>query len=825
MKIYDEFTKVFTNNGIGILKDIYNTECIESLNGEFTLSFEYPKNSKYSEYLKNRNILKEDIGYDEPQLFRIARVVPTLDSYKVYANHITYDLNDNLIEDAYPQEKGGQAFLDWIFERTQYEHGFSVFSDVSGIGTARYIRKKPIECLIGNIDNSFINIFGGELLRNNFKISMLKRRGSADTGYRIKYRKNLTGLEITEDDSSLATRLMPEGFDGMFLPEKYVDSPLIDKYSHPYIYVLDCSDIKLKEEGSDEGYDTLEECYSAMRERCNDAFEKQNVDKTKINIKIDFVDLKKTNLYKKYKHLQDLKLGDTVSVIVDKKVYVLRIIKTTYDFNLHRFTKLELGEFKNDFVTSTNSKINSILNDMIIQEDLILDKAKASATKQLTRALGGYIVKTRNEIFIMDTDDPATAKRVWRWNLNGLGYSSNGINGPYGLAMTQDGAFVADFITTGVLDANVIRTSWNGITNYIQLENGCLNIYDSNKKLVMQLNSSGNHFYRDGKYLGYIGTSQLVSDTSKKGFSFGMTQQAEYMEWGYDSNEDGEYTSVLRYKKSSNKLESYVTFSSSNIETYSIKSQSNLFIKASNYLYFGDDNYNYFVISANNGLEAYKDLNMNGYNIKNTNNVVSTNMSKPTVAELNIVDDSSAESGRYLQVISKGDYIGGVNMWTSDARLKENIEESGVNALEIINKINHRSFDWINNKKHIELGYIAQELEKINKSFVFKPGNEDDSIYQINETALIPYLTKSLQELYNMYLEQQKNISIILKTLELTPTKIKKTKGKNNFEDIYGQKIKNCTITKEKELEKINIKNLEREKYEKRTEISYRSKK
>ena len=57
----------------------------------------------------------------------------------------------------------------------------------------------------------------------------------------------------------------------------------------------------------------------------------------------------------------------------------------------------------------------------------------------------------------MDTDNPNTAKKVWRWNLNGLGYSKNGINGPYELAMTQDGRIVADFITTGQMDVARIK--------------------------------------------------------------------------------------------------------------------------------------------------------------------------------------------------------------------------------------------------------------------------------------------------------------------------------------------------------------------------------
>lgn len=57
----------------------------------------------------------------------------------------------------------------------------------------------------------------------------------------------------------------------------------------------------------------------------------------------------------------------------------------------------------------------------------------------------------------MNTPDVNTATKIWRWNMNGFGYSSNGINGPYGTAITMDGAIVADFITAGILSANLIK--------------------------------------------------------------------------------------------------------------------------------------------------------------------------------------------------------------------------------------------------------------------------------------------------------------------------------------------------------------------------------
>ncbi len=84
----------------------------------------------------------------------------------------------------------------------------------------------------------------------------------------------------------------------------------------------------------------------------------------------------------------------------------------------------------------------------------------------------GYIViqpqNEPSEILIMDTPDPKTAQKVWRWNLGGLGYSDKGVDGPYDAAITMDGAIVADFITTGKLNANLIKTGMLQSNNYKQ---------------------------------------------------------------------------------------------------------------------------------------------------------------------------------------------------------------------------------------------------------------------------------------------------------------------------------------------------------------------
>jgi len=86
-----------------------------------------------------------------------------------------------------------------------------------------------------------------------------------------------------------------------------------------------------------------------------------------------------------------------------------------------------------------------------------------NATNWITGTNGGYVVFQKNdqgqpyEILVMNQPTIDTATKVWRWNNGGLGYSSNGYNGPYTTAITQDGAIVADFITAGTLNCALLK--------------------------------------------------------------------------------------------------------------------------------------------------------------------------------------------------------------------------------------------------------------------------------------------------------------------------------------------------------------------------------
>jgi phage minor structural protein len=140
---------------------------------------------------------------------------------------------------------------------------------------------------------------------------------------------------------------------------------------------------------------------------------------------------------------------------------------------------------KNKVVLSTSapriqSQVSQIINNFNNvnsayqqQQSSAQRNAIENATAQITGAKGGNMRAIYDssgnwtELVVMNTDSILTASKLWRFNLGGFGYSPNGYNGPYTTAITMDGAIVADFITTGTLNAalaEIINLNASNIT-------------------------------------------------------------------------------------------------------------------------------------------------------------------------------------------------------------------------------------------------------------------------------------------------------------------------------------------------------------------------
>ncbi len=516
----------FTHNGIGILdNNIYEAEIEEILNGVYTLRFKYPLFAPHGLEIDGQYLIKASTP-DGDQLFRVANPHPTNGEVQVFCYHIFYDLVDNFIEDTNIVGKTGFGALDQVKGALQYPTKFDFYSDIGSMANARLVRKNPVEFLLDNgQDNSFLNRWGGELLRDNFNVRMLARRGR-DRGVVIQHKKDLLGYEADVDWQSPITKIMPQGANELLLPEKYVTSPLVDKYVNPKIRKIDFPEVKAKigDAINDKDALPLPDALNKLRALAVAMFNNQHVDQPLATYKIKFQELSQTEEYKDLAVLQRVYMGDTVTVQhleegIDVKA---KVVSYKYDPLNDEYTDITLGNYKESF-TDVANKVDRMQDNLDGLETSFLEKAKDRATDLINSGFGGHVRIYPERILIMDTEKESTAKKVWQWNINGLGYSSTGINGPYGLAMTMDGSIVADFITTGKLNASMVQVGFNEYGNTIKLLPEGLESRVNGKRRML-LNDIGQLAVFDDSEnkIGFVGYQQKINNLSFKGMSLAI---------------------------------------------------------------------------------------------------------------------------------------------------------------------------------------------------------------------------------------------------------------------------------------------------------------
>ncbi|MFP5493676.1 phage tail spike protein [Parvimonas sp. G1641] len=460
--LFNETEKDFSTRGLGALSDIVDPVITETINGIYDMSFFYPLTGKlFNEISPGRIVFAK--GPKSHQAFRIKSIEKddALNGINVYALHISYDLAGNFIEDTFIQNKGGDGAIKQLLEKTALPHNFIGTSDIPGPFNSRIVRENVLNALLGNEENSFISRAGGQFERDNFRINWLRSMGE-DRGVKIKYRKNLVGLIFKEDYTDIVTRVMPQGFDTLFLPEKYIDSPLINNYPNITIKKVKFDSIKSKEINKDDK-DALEhqEALKLLKQKAKEYIE--TVDKPKITADVDFVDLAQTVEYAKYKQLETVYIGDIVTIIHGPFYLNFKKQVTSYRYDPVEdgYIFITLGEAENVVSNSFNSGTIALNKVEDLKRELdtsILEKYKNFATDLINKGFGGFVKYHKDRMLIMDTDDEATATKVWQFNKNGIGYSKTGIQGPYTYAWTIDGVFNTDFIGANSITANKLAS-------------------------------------------------------------------------------------------------------------------------------------------------------------------------------------------------------------------------------------------------------------------------------------------------------------------------------------------------------------------------------
>ena len=497
--LYNSNEKNFTSMGVLVLDNyIMNTTIKETMNENYT--FEFEMFNSVAHLVGPRMYIKAPTRKGE-ELFRVRIIEKDMNNYGAtyfYCTQVFFcDMEDNFIENLELLNVTGYAALNSMDTSTQYPHKFTFYSDISEANSTIILRKNFVSALIGDSEYSFVNTWGGELEVNKFSVKMMSKIGQ-DRGVRIHYRKNLTGLNAKTDYSSYCTRIMPLGYDDITIPEKYVDSEKMDP-NHPIIRVVEFSNIKVKSnEEDEEGFATIEEAENALREAARMLFTEGKIDEPESTYEIEFQELSSTIEYHDdYAVLENIFLGDTVEVYhEDLDVSVsTRCVSYEYDPKSDRYISITLGNVIGKFSSSSIKNQETIIDKIESNEKDYqgkLDAAVEKLTNMINTGLTGHVVITDNEIMIMDTTDKDTAVEVWRYNINGFGYSNTGYNGPF-IGLTKDGKllvteattnkFTAALINAGILQS-VDGTSWFNLDNgTFSWANGSI-AYDGNKLTI-----------------------------------------------------------------------------------------------------------------------------------------------------------------------------------------------------------------------------------------------------------------------------------------------------------------------------------------------------
>ena len=476
--LFSENATTFTTNGLGRLADAIKCVVREERNGAYELEMEYPITGvHYSDITESKIIFAVPADGKDAQPFRVYKIERGIaGKIRVYAEHITYQANHIPVM---PFEANSAASaMSQLQSNAVGSNPFTLWTDLQTTG--HYVQEVPesIRARLGGQEGSILDLYGGEYEWDKYTIKLHQHRGQ-DRGVVLRYGKNLTDLTQEKNITTTYTAVCPyvkqsEDDPLITLPEKYIAASNAGNYPYLRIKTVDFT----KEFDNEE-----EVTVAALRQKTNEYIAANNIGIPKISIKVSFVALWQTEEYKNIAPLERVNLCDTVTVRFEKLGVdaQAKVIKTEYNVLLDRYNSIEIGEAKSTISATVATQEQKIVNE--VDSDLL--RAQKHATELITGGLGGYVVLKRNangkpeELLIMDTDNIETAVHVWRYNKNGWGHSSTGYNGLYKTAATLDDGFVADFITTGTLNANLVKAGmltdragnnyWDMVTGDFQL--------------------------------------------------------------------------------------------------------------------------------------------------------------------------------------------------------------------------------------------------------------------------------------------------------------------------------------------------------------------
>ena len=460
-----------TSYGIGALTDVIEAKCSEERNGKYELTFTYPFNGIHADQIQYGSFIKAKPNFtDDPQLFQVIKIGKTMNGqFTVYCQHVSYLLSGKVITTGTASSCIAACTL-----LTAQAGGFTIDTDKNVSADFEITEPSSVRSWFGGKKGSLLDVYGtAEWHYDNFTCSLKAHRGQ-DRNVQIRYGKNLTQLSQEINMENLCTGIVP------FCIDNDGNKTVGTKVSTGL--TLDFERDKAVDFSSDVDFDSATPLATQLATLTNNYIQNNNFTNVFNSITLDFVQL--SNLQER------VDLCDTVHIFFDALGITasLKCVACTWDVINERYTSCTFGDLR-----------SSIADTIVTQEKKIDEKPSTSAMNQaikyatdlISGNLGGYVILydangdgEPDELLILDAasgGDITAAVDVWRWNQAGLGHSSNGYAGPYdAVAITYDGKISATAITTGVLNANLIKAGVIEDVNHnsqIDMTNGQANLF------------------------------------------------------------------------------------------------------------------------------------------------------------------------------------------------------------------------------------------------------------------------------------------------------------------------------------------------------------
>lgn len=486
VKVFGQTDTSFLTNGDIVLKPL-KAKVHKEDNGLFYLDLDV--GLEYIDYMVEGNIVVAPTPQGE-QGFRIGNVIKTNKKLSTRAYHLFYDTKNYLISNSFAVERDCSYALDHFNSSTEPQSPFTTVSDVTTVNTYRCVRKSLYEAVFTVLER-----WGGHLVRDNFTIAIRSNIGQ-DNGVVVRYKKNLKSITCEENWDNVVTKLMPVGWDGLLLPEVYLVSET--QYALPYTKT-----VHFNQNISQSDYMDNDGNYDEQ------AYQQALVDdlRNQAQLYLDENCIPKVNYTLKANLERITDIGDVVEV-VDERLGVnlmTNVIVYDYDCILGMYTSVEFGNFTKklsgligDITASTEEAIASSVETV----EVTLGKELQNATDKIWGALGNsYVIYDGDKILVVDELPKENAHNVMMINSGGIGFSQNGINGPFNSAWAIDGTMDMQSINVINLTANLIKGGTLKLGSERNVS-GVLELYDGVNNLVGLMDKDGLKMYgQDGSYV------------------------------------------------------------------------------------------------------------------------------------------------------------------------------------------------------------------------------------------------------------------------------------------------------------------------------------